>query len=244
LAVKVDVALLKDVEEAHLDFARQIRQLVDGEDAAVGARQQAVMHRQLVRELQPGACRLDRIDVADHVGDGHVGRRQLLHVAGVALEPGNRRPIAGLGHLGAARAADRLERVVVDLARRHHGNHVVEQRHQRAQEARLGLATKTEQDEMVPGQQRVDELGQHRVVVADDAGKERASGAQFLDQVVTHLFVHVAVTNLTALDGAAQIAQRGDHRGIGHTVDPIAAARPQGGQLNVALRSRVEPLLA
>jgi len=36
-----DVTLLKNVEQAHLDLARQVRKLVDAEDAAVGARQQA-----------------------------------------------------------------------------------------------------------------------------------------------------------------------------------------------------------
>ena len=81
VALDLDVAFLQDVEQADLDLAGEIGQLVDGEDAAVGARQQAVVHRQLVGELQAGARRLDRIDVADHVGDRHVRRRQLLDVA-------------------------------------------------------------------------------------------------------------------------------------------------------------------
>jgi hypothetical protein len=48
VALDLDVALLEDVEEAHLDLAREVGQLVDREDAAVGPRQQPEVHRQLV----------------------------------------------------------------------------------------------------------------------------------------------------------------------------------------------------
>ena len=84
VALDLDVPFLQDVEEADLDLAGEVGQLVDREDAAVRPRQQAVVHRQLVGELQAGARRLDRIEVADHVGDRHVGRRELLDVARVA----------------------------------------------------------------------------------------------------------------------------------------------------------------
>ena len=57
VALDLDVAFLQDVEEADLDLAGEIGQLVDGEDAAVGPRQQAVVHRQLVGELQAGCAR-------------------------------------------------------------------------------------------------------------------------------------------------------------------------------------------
>jgi hypothetical protein len=216
VAFDLDVAFLKDVEEPHLDLAGQVGQLVDGEDAAVGPRQQAVVHRQLVRQLQPRPRRLDRVDVADHVRDGDVGRRELFHVARVAFEPVDRRAVAGFGHLRPAGAADGIQRVVVDLAAWHHRNELVEQRHQRAQEARLGLPAQAQQDEVVSRQQCVDQLGQHRFVVADDAGEERAAGTQLLDQVVAHLFVDAAAAHLAALDGTAQVAQRGDRREIGH----------------------------
>ncbi len=46
IAFDLDVAFLHDVEQADLDFAGQIGQFVDGEDAAIGARQQAVVNRQ------------------------------------------------------------------------------------------------------------------------------------------------------------------------------------------------------
>ena len=50
------------------------------------------------------------------------------------------------------------ERVVVDLAAGHDRDLVVEQRHQRAQQARLRLAAQAEQDEVVLREQRVDQL--------------------------------------------------------------------------------------
>ena len=51
VALNLHVAFLHDVEQAHLDLAGQIGQFVDGEDAAVGARQQAVVNGQLVRDI-------------------------------------------------------------------------------------------------------------------------------------------------------------------------------------------------
>ncbi len=116
IALNLDVALLHDVEEADLDLAAQVGQLVDGEDAAIGARQQAVVHAELVGEQVPAARRLDGVEVADHVGDGDVGRGELLDVAILALEPGNRRGITALGDEVAAELADRAEGIVIDLA--------------------------------------------------------------------------------------------------------------------------------
>ena len=82
VALDLDVAFLQDVEQADLDLAGQVGQFVDREDAAIGARQQAEVHRQLAASCSPPLRRLDRIDVADHVGDGDVGRRELLDIAG------------------------------------------------------------------------------------------------------------------------------------------------------------------
>src|ERR687884_320681 len=53
VAFDLHVALLHDVEEADLNLAREVWQLVDGEDAAVGARQQAVVDGQLVAQQVP-----------------------------------------------------------------------------------------------------------------------------------------------------------------------------------------------
>ena len=48
----------------------------------------------------------------------------------------------------------------------------VEQGGEGAEDARLGLAAEAEQDEVVAGEDGVDELGDDGVVVADDAGEE------------------------------------------------------------------------
>ena len=47
-AADLQVALLEDVEEADLDARREVGQLVDGEDAAVGARDDAEVDDLLV----------------------------------------------------------------------------------------------------------------------------------------------------------------------------------------------------
>ena len=48
VALNLDVAFLHDVEEADLNLAGEIGQFVDGEDAAIGAGQQAVVDGQFV----------------------------------------------------------------------------------------------------------------------------------------------------------------------------------------------------
>ena len=84
IAFDLHVAFLHDVEERDLDFAGEVGQLVDGEDAAIGAGQQAIVHGELAGEVLRAARGLDGIEIADEVGDGHVGRGQLFHVALVA----------------------------------------------------------------------------------------------------------------------------------------------------------------
>ena len=72
VALNLHVALLHDVEERDLDLAGEVGKLVDGEDAAVGARQQTVVHGQLGAEVLVRASRLDGVDVADEIGHGDV----------------------------------------------------------------------------------------------------------------------------------------------------------------------------
>ena len=57
VALNLHVAFLHDVEQADLNFAGEIGQFVDGEDAAVGARKQAVVHGQLVGEIRARRAR-------------------------------------------------------------------------------------------------------------------------------------------------------------------------------------------
>ena len=89
-----------------------------------------------------------------------------------------------------ARGAERRERVVVDLAAGHDRNLLVEQIDQTAQDAALRLAAQTEQDEVVPRQNRVDQLRDDRFVVADDAGEQPFAGLQLAHEVVANLLLH------------------------------------------------------
>ena len=206
VALYLDVALLQDVEQPDLDLAGEIRQLVDGEDAAVRSRHQAIVHRQLVGEIEAGTRGLDRIDVADHVGDGDVRCGELLDVALVARQPADGKGVAFRLDARAAGGAQRRQRVVVNLAARHHGNLVVEQAREGAQDAALRLAAQAEQDEIVARQHGVDDLRDDRVVVADDAGEERLSGAEAGDQVLAHLVAHRATLDAAGGDGGAKFS--------------------------------------
>ena len=58
VALNLHVAFLHDVEQANLNFAGQVGQFIDGENAAVGARQQAVVDRQLVGNVLTRAAPL------------------------------------------------------------------------------------------------------------------------------------------------------------------------------------------
>ena len=85
-ATDLDVALLEHVQQPDLDPLGEVGQLVDRDDAPVRARDQPVVERQLVGQVAT-LRDLDRIDLADEVGDRDIGRRQLLGVAPVAWQP-------------------------------------------------------------------------------------------------------------------------------------------------------------
>ena len=199
----------RDVEQADLDLAGEVGQLVDREDAAVGARHEPVVDGQLVREPASRRRRLDRIDVADHVGDGHVRRREFLDIAHGAIEPRDGQVVSLLADAGAARGADRGERIVVDVAVRHDRDRLVEQLRQSPDQPRLRLAAQAQQHEVVLREDGVGHLRDDRVVVTDDAGKERFAGPQPAREVVTQLALDAAAWNLTGLDCLTQASQGG-----------------------------------
>src|SRR5262249_20820226 len=135
----------------------------------------------------------------------------------------------------AAGRAQRRQRVVVDLAARHDRQPLVEQQRQRAQDARLRLAAQAEQDEVVARQDRVDDLGDDRVVVADDAGKERAARAQLADQVVADFSLDGPARDASGLDIRAQRAQRGRLGGHLWILAPASGPPGSDGHLATAL---------
>ena len=104
----------------------------------------------------------------------------------------------------SARGADGRQRVVVDLASRHHRDLFIEQRHQRPEQARLRLTAKAEQDEVVLREKRVDQLWNDAVVVPDDAREQRSAAAQGLNQVLANLLLHGPMRHLAPLDSLTQ----------------------------------------
>ena len=181
ISLNLHVAFLHDVEQSHLNFAREVGQFVDGEDAAVGARQQAIVHRQFAAKFVAAARRFDGIDVADQVGNRHIGCRQLFHVAFFRREIRNRRlrrPAARSS--SRQRPADRRVRIVVNFASGDIWHLRIEQRGQRAQDAAFRLPAQSQQNEIVPRKNGVDDLRHHRVVISHNAGKHRRRpGASF-----------------------------------------------------------------
>ena len=71
----------------------------------------------------------------------------------------------------AAAPADRAVRIVVDLAAFHVWQHIVQQRRQHADQARLGLAAQSQQNEIVPRKKGVHDLRHHGFFVAHNARK-------------------------------------------------------------------------
>ena len=201
VAADLDVALLHHVEHRHLDALGQVGQLVDGDDAAVGARDQAVGDGLRVAEAA-ALGDLDRVDVADQVGHAGVRGGQLLGVPLAAVPPLDRQLVARVGGPPDRLRRDRRVRVLAQLGALDHRRPLVEQAGQRAQQPGLALTALTEQHDVVAGDQRPLQLRQHGVVEADDAGPHVAALGQCGQQVLPDLVFDAPL----AMAGCAQLA--------------------------------------
>src|SRR5207244_3518981 len=85
-------------------------------DTAVGARDDSEMDGAFVRIVQALGGRLNRIDIADQIGNGNVGRGELLSQPGFPVQPLDLDGLSALRHEVDAAFADGLIRIVVDLA--------------------------------------------------------------------------------------------------------------------------------
>ena len=176
-AADLDVALLEDVEQADLDPLGEVGQLVDREDAPVGARDEPVVERQLVRQVA-ALGDLDRVDLADEVGDRDVRRGELLaRSAGRAAatrSASRRRSSATIARAAALTGAvgSSLSSPPATI-----GSHVVEQADEQPRHPGLGLAALAEEDEVLAGEDRVLDRGQDGVLVPDDAREDRRPAA-------------------------------------------------------------------
>ena len=188
VAADLDIALLHDVQEADLDPLGEVRQLVDREDAAVRARQETVVDGQLVGEVAP-LGHLDRVHLTDQIGDGDVRRGELLAVAAVAREPDDAGGVALVREALPAGGADRREGRVVDLAAREGGHLVVEQADEQTRHARFRLPALAEEHDVLAGEDRVLDLREDALLVADDPREDRLAALEPADQVVAQFLL-------------------------------------------------------
>ena len=191
--LNLDIAFLHDVEQPYLNFPGQVRQLIDGKNAAIGPGKQAEVDVQFIGKLVPASRRLDGIDVPDHVGDGHVRCGQFLHITKLPGKKSHRRGIAFLCQQQVAGPADGRIGIVVDFTPCQYGQLLIEQAGEGPQDAALGLPAQPQQDEVVTREDGVDNLRNHRIVVSDDPGKKRIGLLQVADQVLPHLVLHRTV---------------------------------------------------
>src|SRR5712664_3197767 len=190
IALNLDVALLHDVEEADLNFSGEVGELVDSKDTAIGAGKKAVVDGEFVGKIAAAAGGADGVDVADDIGHGDIGRGKFFDEAIFARHPGDRRVIAIGGNSFAAGTADRLERIVVDFAAGDDGHLGVEEIDECTQDAALGLAAEAEKNEIVAGEQSVDDLRDDGVFVAVDAGKQRLALFDGAEQIAADFVFH------------------------------------------------------
>ena len=187
VAANLNVALFEHVEQAHLNALRQVGQLVDGEDAAVGTRDESVVQRELVTEVTTFG-HLDGVDLTDEVGDGGIRRRQLLAETIVTVHPSDWCLVTVLSDEIACVTRHRVVGIVVDLAARDDGHPFVEKIGEAADHARLGLTPFAEEDHVVTGEQRVLELRHDGLLVTEHAREQRLPGRDALHGVETDLF--------------------------------------------------------
>ena len=189
VALNLHVALLHQVEQAHLDALGQVGQFVDAEDAPVGARHQAVVDGRLVGQVA-ALGDLDGVNFSDKVGDGYVRRRQLFGVAQIPRDPGDGGGVAHFVNDAAGVGTDGVIGVVVEFAAVDDGDVFVQQVDHGADEAGFGLAALAQQDDVLAGQDGVFQLGDDGLLKANDAGEDRLLGADFGNQVAADFLAH------------------------------------------------------
>src|SRR4051794_4609158 len=174
VATYLDIALLEDIEQSNLNAFSQVRQLVETEHAVVGARHQPVVHRLRIAE-RPPLCNLYRINVTDQVADRGIGRGELLGIALVTVSPLDWQLIAHLSGEGTTPQADRSVRIIVYFTASVVRAPFIEQPADRPHKSGLTLTAFTEKHQIMTGEYRALQLGQHRLVEADNARKSSGS---------------------------------------------------------------------
>src|SRR5712692_5509141 len=192
IALNLDVAFLHDVEEADLNFSGQVGKFVDGENAAIGAREKPVVNREFVGEVASAAGRANRINISDDVGHGDIGRREFFDESIVSGHPGDGSIVAVGGDSFAAGAADRFQGIVVDFAARHDWHLRIEDVDEAAQNSALCLATKAKKNEIVARENGIDDLRDDGVFIAVHAREKRLALFDGAKQIATELILNGA----------------------------------------------------
>ena len=172
IAANLDVALFENIKEADLNFGGKVGQFIDGKDATVGARDEAVVHGGFVGEVAATWSVFDEVDFADEVGDGDVGGGEFFVVACGAVDPFDGGVFALFGEEALAGGGDGGEGVVVDFGAGEDGDPFVEEFGEHAEDAGFGLAAEAEEEDVVLGEDGVDDLGDDGIAIAEDAGEE------------------------------------------------------------------------
>ena len=188
VALYLHVALLHQVEEADLDALGEVRQLVDTEDASVGARDESIVNSQLVGQVAPLGYP-NGVDLANQVRNADVWRRQLLGVPLRAGHPAYGNVVAALGHSIFARPADGGKGVVVELAALDRWDAFVEQIGHVAYQPRLRLTPFAEENDVLSGEDRVLKLWDHGVLESHYAGEQLLALPYPGDEVLSDLLL-------------------------------------------------------
>ena len=189
VTLDLHIPLFHQVEQPHLDPFGQVGELVDTEDAPVGARHQAVVNHQFVGQIT-ALGNLDGVDLTDKVGYGDIRGRKFFGVPFFSRDPFQGSLVAHLRDFVPADPADRFIGIVIDLAAGDLGDRFVQQVCQAPDDSGLGLPTLAQKDDVLSGQDGVLDLRNDCVLETDDARKDYLFGAYLGDQVVPHLFAN------------------------------------------------------
>ncbi len=141
----------------------------------------------LAGKIFSAAGGLDGIEIANQVCHCDVGSCQLLHVALVARQVRDGGSVSPFRNQVAAPFAQRHVGIIANLATCYIGHSVVQQRGQGTQNATLGLAPQSQQNEVLFGQDGIHNLRNHGVFVPHDSGKNRIARLQASYQIAAHL---------------------------------------------------------
>ena len=144
------------------------------------------MDGQFVRQV-PALRDLDGVDLADEIGHRNVGRRQLLPKTVNPMEPRDGGLVAQFLYLIVPEFGDGRKGIVVHLGPFDDGNVLVQEIRHRSDQPRLGLAALPQEDQVVAREDRVLQLRQDRIFIADDPWEQLLPFPELPNEVLPQL---------------------------------------------------------